>query len=131
MSKQVKQQRFAKHGAHMAIEQTIASDDALLPTPAEFAAYKEIDPTIIPWLLEQTKKEQEHRHNTDNKKISLMNKALNNDRIFICFYLFLILVFIILSALFVYWDKNVEGSIFGVFGVIGAYILYKRFMRKA
>ena len=130
MSKQVKQQRIAKNGGNMAIEQTIASDDALLPAPAEFAAYKEIDPTIITWLLDQTKKEQEHRHDTDNKKISLMNKALNNDRVFIFFYFFLIFVFIILSALFVYIDKNVEGSIFGICGVIGAYMLYKRFIKK-
>ena len=47
MSKQVKQQRIAKNGSDMAIEQTIAQDDSLLPSPAEFAAYKEVNPAII------------------------------------------------------------------------------------
>lgn len=130
MSKQVKQQRIAKNGSDMAIEQTIAQDDSLLPSPAEFAAYKEVNPAIIDWLLEQTKKEQEHRHKTDNDKIALMNKALNTDRIVLIFFLVLVLVFIALCAVFVYLDKDVYGSIFGICGLIGAVVLYRQFTNK-
>lgn len=130
MGKQVKQQRIAKNGGDMAIEQTIASDDSLLPTPAEFAAYKEVNPAIVDWLLEQTKKEQEHRHKTDNDKIKLMNKALNNDRVFVIFFLSLVLIFIALCAVFVYLDKDIYGSVFGICGLIGAYVLYRQFMKK-
>lgn len=130
MSKQIKQQRIAKQGADMAIEQTIASDDSLLPAPSEFAAYKEVDPAIVNWLLEQTKKEQEHRHKTDNDKIGLMNKALNNDRLLVVFFLSLVLIFIGCCAFFLYIDKDVYGSIFGVCGLVGAYVLYRQFVKK-
>lgn len=128
MSKQVKQQRISKAGNGMSIEQIVAQDDSLLPAPAELAAFKDVDANIIPWMLEQTKKEQEHRHKTDNDKIKLMNRAVTNDRIFIVFYLLLILLFVCLSALFVYLEKNISGSIFGVCGIIGAVVLYKRFI---
>lgn len=128
MSKQVKQQRISKAGNGMSIEQIVAQDDSLLPAPAELAAFKDVDVNIIPWMLEQTKKEQEHRHKTDNDKIKLMNRAVTNDRIFIVFYLLLILLFVCLSALFVYLEKNISGSIFGVCGIIGAVVLYKRFI---
>lgn len=130
MSTRVKQQRIAKNGGDMAIEQTIASDDSLLPAPAEFAAYKEVDPAIVGWLLEQTKKEQEHRHKTEDDKIKLMNKALNTDRIVLVFILCLILVFILLCAIFVYLGKDVYGSIFGVCGLIGAIVVYRQFTKK-
>lgn len=128
MSKQVKQQRISKAGNGMSIEQIVAQDDSLLPAPAELAAFKDVDANIIPWMLEQTKKEQEHRHKTDNDKIKLMNRAVTNDRIFIVFYLLLILLFVCLSALFVYLEKNISGSIFGVCGIIGAVVFYKRFI---
>lgn len=128
MSKQVKQQRISKAGNGMSIEQIVAQDDSLLPAPVELAAFKDVDANIIPWMLEQTKKEQEHRHKTDNDKIKLMNRAVTNDRIFIVFYLLLILLFVCLSALFVYLEKNISGSIFGVCGIIGAVVLYKRFI---
>ena len=119
-----------KSGAGMAIEQVIASDDSLLPAPSELAAYQNVDAQIIPWLLEQTKKEQEHRHHTDNDKIKLMQKALNMDRLYlVCLFLFALL-FVLLSALFVYLEKNIAGSIFGFFGIVGVIVLFSQLKLK-
>lgn len=106
MGKQVKQQKMEKNGGGMAIEQTIASDDSLLPSAAELSAYQQVDPTITSWLLNQTKLEQEHRHKTDNDKIKLMNKAVNTDRWFLVFFFVVVLLFIGLSAFFVYIEKK-------------------------
>lgn len=130
MGKQVKQQKMEKNGGGMAIEQTIASDDSLLPSAAELSAYQQVDPTITSWLLNQTKLEQEHRHKTDNDKIKLMNKAVNTDRWFLVFFFVVVLLFIGLSAFFVYIEKNIAGSIFGACGTIGAFVLYRQFFKN-
>lgn len=130
MAKGVQQQRIVKHGASVAVEQTIATEDSLLPSPKELEAYKLIDENIVPWLLEHTSKEQDHRHQTDKEKIKLLNKAVGNDTMLLILFFIVVLVFIGLCAWFVYLDKNIAGSIFGLFGIIGVFTIYNRFIRK-
>lgn len=129
MAKKVEQQRVAKVGNNMQLEQMIASDDSLLPTPKELVAYQDIDKNIIPWLLEHTANEQAHRHETDKEKLALVRKSLNTDKTIIALFFIIVFVFIGLSAFFVYIEKNVSGSIFGLCGLVGAYVLYDRFLK--
>lgn len=129
MAKKVEQQRVAKIGNEVQLEQTIASDDSLLPSAKELTAYKEVDAAIVPWLLEHTAKEQQHRHESDFKKIGLLKKSLGTDRLIIVFFFLIVLLFISLSAFFVYMEKNISGSIFGVCGLAGAYFLYRKFLK--
>ncbi len=130
MSKSAKQQRIQKVGGNVAVEQTIVSDDSLLPTPAELKGYQDIDPNIIPWLLTETEREQAHRHSTDIEKINILKSAVTNDRMFLIFFFILVIVFIGLSAVFLFYDKNISGSVFGVVGLAGAYYLSKKFFSK-
>lgn len=130
MSKSAKQQRIQKVGGNVAVEQTIVSDDSLLPTPAELEGYQNVSPDIIPWLLTETEREQAHRHSTDIEKINLLKSAVTNDRMFLVFFFILVLIFIGLCAIFLFYDKNVSGTIFGVVGLAGAYYLGKKFFNK-
>lgn len=130
MAKKVEQQRVAKVGNDVQLEQTIASDDSLLPSAKELTAYKEVDENIVPWLLEQTAKEQLHRHESDLQKMRLLRKSLNTDRLVITFFFLIVLIFVGLSAFFVYTEKNISGSIFGICGIVGSYILYRKLLRQ-
>lgn len=130
MAKKVEQQRVAKVGNDVQLEQTIASDDSLLPSARELTAYKEVDENIVSWLLEQTAKEQSHRHEADLQKMRLLKKSLNTDRLIIIFFFLIVLIFVGLSAFFVYTEKNISGSIFGICGVVGFYFLYQKFLKQ-
>ena len=112
----------------MQVEQTIASDDSLLPAAQELMAYQQVNEDIIPWLLKHTALEQEKRHTLERDKVSLIRKSLNTDRLIIIAFFVVVLIFIGLSAWFVYLEKNIEGSLFGIFGVVGVCVLYKRFL---
>ncbi len=130
MAKRLDQKRLTKNNSGVSIEQTTASDDNLLPTPSDMAAYKEIDECFVPWILDQTKAEQNHRHITELKKIDLMKRAIKNEKMALCLYVFIIILFILISAFFVYLDKNIAGSIFGVFGALGFWKIYQVFQKK-
>lgn len=127
MTKTSHQQRIQKIGSNVALEQTIVSDDSLLPSPKELEGYQNINPDIIPWLLKQTELEQLHRHKMDTDKVKILKGAVANDRIYLIFFLSLVLIFIGLSAWFIYIDKDISGSIFGVLGIVGAAYLAKKF----
>ena len=65
----------SQDGVGQQLERTYTVDDNSLPSPQELAAYKEIDPQIIPFLMEQSVKEQDHRHKIDKEKIELVRKS--------------------------------------------------------
>ena len=58
-------------------------------------------------------------------RLKMLNKSINNERIFILSLFFLLLVFILISAMLVYYDKPLGGSVFAVFGLIAMWMLYK------
>lgn len=43
------------------------------------------------------------------------------------FFVF-VMTFIVASVVLIWNDKDISGSIFGLCGIIGAYILYQRFI---
>ena len=57
------------------LEQTVLVDDLSLPSPQELKEYNAINPKLVEFLLEQTKKEQEHRHRLDNQKMKILAKS--------------------------------------------------------
>ena len=57
------------------LEQTITVDDSALPSPQELEAYKQIDPRIVDMLIEATRKEQQHRHDTDRTKLKILRRS--------------------------------------------------------
>lgn len=99
------------------LEQTITVDDNCLPSPAELAQYQQLDPNIIPFLIETTKKEQEFRHKHEANKLKIYDKTGRRDfRLDMLGMLLAALIMfagIGLAALLIYYEKIVTGSIFG------------------
>lgn len=79
MAKQQIQQKetvvAGKEGVGQQLERTYTVDENSLPTPQELAAYKEIDPKIVTYLLDASAKEQQHRHKMDEEKINVIKKS--------------------------------------------------------
>ena len=57
--KQRETQVATNNGVGKEMEQTITVDDNCLPSPQELAAYKEIDPRIVDYLINASVKEQD------------------------------------------------------------------------
>ena len=104
------------------VEQTVSVDDLSLLTAQELKAYQEINPNIVTFLLETSKKEQEHRHKTENKKIDIIRYSEHkNGRMnwWGMFFAFLSLVALVgLSALALYLDHEWFAGIFGFSAVV-------------
>ena len=104
------------------VEQTVSVDDLSLPTAQELKAYQEINPNIVTFLLETSKKEQEHRHKTENKKIDIIRYSEHkNGRMnwWGMFFAFLSLVALVgFSALALYLDHEWFAGIFGFSAVV-------------
>lgn len=100
------------------LEQTLIVDDNSLPTPEELAAYKAVDPTIVDFLIETSRKEQDHRHKIDNDKIAIIKKnerkttTINITGMFFAFLSIIVLVG--LSAYALYLDKPWFAGIVGI-----------------
>lgn len=73
--KQRETQVSTNDGIGKQVEQTYTVDDNCLPTPQELASYKEIDPRIVDYLIGASKKEQDHRHLMDRKKLEVVRKS--------------------------------------------------------
>ena len=64
-----------KEGIGNQVEKTLTVDDSALPSPQELEAYKRIDPRIVELLIENTRKEQQHRHETDRMKLKILRRS--------------------------------------------------------
>lgn len=110
------------------LEHTFTIDDSCLPPSTELQAYKDINPELITFLLETSRKEQAHRHVMDKKKIRSIN--IENIGIHGMNALGMILAFLImlaglsLSAYLIYLDKVLTGSIFAGVTIISAASLF-------
>ena len=104
------------------LEQTVSVDDNSLPSPQELLEYQKIDPNIIPLLIQNSIKEQNHRHNMDTEKMKILNHSeRKNWRMnwWGMFFAFLSLIlFIGLAALALYLDKQWFAGIFGVASIL-------------
>lgn len=98
-----------QEGVGQQYEQVVTVDDNLLPTPKELAEYQTINPSIIDFLLETSKKEQEHRHKVEDEKIRIVRKSENrmaSINWWGMFFAFLTMAFFIgLAAFALYLDK--------------------------
>ena len=115
--KQRETQVATGNGVGKQLEQTYIVDDNCLPSPQELAAYKEIDPRIVDYLINASVKEQEHRHKIDESKINLVRKAnrqegrMNWWGMFFAF--FAIVVMVALTAYALYLDKPWFAGVLG------------------
>ncbi|MCS2294574.1 DUF2335 domain-containing protein [Bacteroides thetaiotaomicron] len=107
--KQRETQVATNNGVGKEMEQTITVDDNCLPSPQELAAYKEIDPRIVDYLINASVKEQEHRHRMDNNKINIIRRSDRRDGRMnwwgMCFAFLSIVVMVVLAGYALYLDK--------------------------
>lgn len=110
------------------LEQTVSVDDNSLPSPQELLEYQKIDPNIIPFLIQTSIKEQNHRHNMDTEKMKILNHSeRKNWRMnwWGMFFAFLSLIlFIGLAALALYLDKQWFAGIFGVVSILSVVSIF-------
>lgn len=111
------------------LEQTVSVDDNSLPSPQELLQYQQIDPSIIPFLIQTSVKEQEHRHNMDNEKLKILKTSeRKNGRMnwWGMFFAFLSLIlFMGVAAFALYLDKPWFAGIFGgtaILSVISTFV---------
>lgn len=115
-------------GVGKQLERTLTVDDNSLPSPQELAAYKEIDPNIVKFLMESASKEQDHRHKTDIIKLSVIKKSdartgrMNWWGMFFAFLSIVVLVG--LSAFALYLDRPWFAGILGVGSIISVATIF-------
>ena len=116
--KQKETQVSTEQGVGKQLEQIYTVDDNCLPSPQELAAYKEIDPRIVTYLIDASVKEQNHRHKMDEKKLKIVGKAdgrIGRMNWWGMFFAFLCLIaFLALTAYALYLDKPWFASFFGL-----------------
>ena len=79
MGKQELRQRetnvSTSEGIGKQLEQTITVDDSTLPSPSDLEAYQRIDPRIVDMFIDISRKEQQHRHETDSIKLKILRRS--------------------------------------------------------
>ena len=115
--KQKETQVSTDQGVGKQLEQIYTVDDNCLPSPQELAAYKQIDPRIVEYLIDASIKEQNHRHKMDEKKLKIVAKAdgrvgrMNLWGMFFAFLCLIALLAVVAYAL--YLDKQWLAGILG------------------
>ena len=104
-------------GAGISFEHSESFDDNLLPEAEELARLKMLDPDIIEWIKATTSKEQAARHDSNSRKIKIIEsaqaKAYRMDRFQVICASIIILAGMGLSAFLILKDQIIVGSIFG------------------
>ena len=118
----------ASEGIGKQYEQTLTVDDSTLPSPQELSDYKKVDPRIVELLMDASKKEQEHRHKTEDEKIQIIRSSdanLTRMNWWGMFFAFLALLTLVgLSAYALYLDKQWFAGIFGFAAVVSIISLF-------
>lgn len=115
------------------IEQSVTSDDNLLPDADEVERYHAIDPTILDWLKEKAGQEQDFRHKIYSERLSLV--VSNEQRIHLlnivglCFGFVFLIMGLCLSVYLILKGCSIAGSVFTGFTLLmGAGLLIARKM---
>lgn len=131
MAKQHQQNKLSKsNGGDFLLEQNVAIDDSLLPSAVELEKLKEVDPSIIPWIMQRTEIEQNARIE-NNQEILNLNRinltkthSFNKTSLVLGFLLFI--VTLLLAAYFVYAGLPTQGTIFGSASILVAVVYFSK-----
>jgi len=130
MSKSQQQTRGIARRNEVAIEQNTIVDDNLLPSAEELEKLKQVDPSIVEWILRRTEKEQDTRLKYNTENMRLAHKDMGITRTALWFAFILAIATLSLAALFIYLGKEVAGTIFGGVGVLVVIQSFLKFGRK-
>ena len=130
MSKKQQQTRGIARKDGVAIEQNTIVDDSLLPSAEELEKLKQVEPTIIEWILRRTEKEQDIRLQYNIENIKLAHKDIGITRTALWLAFILAIATLSLAAFFIYYGKEVAGTIFGSVGILMIIQAFLKFGRK-
>jgi uncharacterized membrane protein len=129
MSRRDQRTRSVANRNSVAIEQTIVEDN-LLPHAEELEKLKQIDPTIISWIMQRAEKEQETRMHFNMENIRLAHRNMGTTQTSLWLAFTLAVAILAFGALFIYLGKEVAGTIFGGVGILVIIQSFLKFGRK-
>lgn len=123
-----------QEGLGQQFEQVVTVDDSTLPSAQELADYKQVDPRIVEFLMDISKKEQSHRHKVEDEKINIIKhseRRVTRMNWWGMFFAFLALVSLVaLAAYALYLDKPWFAGIFGFTAVVSVISVFVDAGRK-
>jgi uncharacterized membrane protein len=130
MAKQHQRTTSIANRSQVAIEQNTIMDDNLLPPAEELEKLKQVDASIVSWIMQRAEKEQDTRlqFNRDNMQLAHKESEITRSALWLAFIL--AIVILSLSGLFIYLGKEVAGTIFGGVGVFVVIQSFLKFGRK-
>jgi len=115
----------------------IMVQESLLPTPEELAKFKDIDESIVKWMMQHADKEQatrimavESAIKSDAEKISLAKKEQGIVLTSLWLAFMLAISFIALSGILIYSGMEIAGSVFGGAALLLCVQAFLKFGRK-
>lgn len=116
------------------VEQNVSIDDNLLPNSLELEKLKEIDPSIVPWIMARAEQEQNARHAWNKTQGEIMRYDVKNIHRFN--FIAIILAFVLFIAIigasvfFIVKGLDVQGTIFGGTAIITGVIFFLQVIHR-
>ncbi len=133
MAKGRKQLKRTQGSAMVTYEQNETFDDSLLPDAIELEKLKELDPDIINWIKERTAKEQDARHDFNDRKLKLFEKSSTRffsiDILTLFFAFAIVMSGMVFSYFLIINDMKTQGTIFAGATIILAATAFLRFRK--
>jgi uncharacterized membrane protein len=108
----------------------IMVQESLLPVPEELAKFKEIEPTIVNWLMQYADKEQDARIKFNFERLDLTKGEQKIIKTSLWLAFMIAVLFIGLAALLIFLGQNVAGTIFGGIALVLCVQSFLRFGRN-
>jgi uncharacterized membrane protein len=130
MSKKQRHTKSIASRESVAIEQHTIVDDNLLPSAEELEKLKQVDSSIVQWIMQRAEKEQETRlhFNTERMRLAHRDVGITQTSLWLAFIL--AIAILALGGLFIYLGKEVAGTIFGGVGILVVIQSFLKFGRK-
>jgi len=91
----------------------IMVQESLLPAPEDLAKFKEIEPSIVTWMMQYADKEQEVRTAFNMERIKLAKSEHGIVKASLLLAFFVAVLFLALAAILILLGQNIAGTIFG------------------
>ena len=115
----------------------IMVQEHLLPVPNDLAKFKEIDPSIVSWIMQYADKEQGTRIKAqeayvkfDSDRVALTKSEHSIVKTSLWLAFFVAVLFIALAAVLIFSGQNVVGTIFGGVALILCVQAFLKFGRN-
>jgi uncharacterized membrane protein len=130
MAKQIQETRLSADRHQGRIVQNTIVDDSLLPSPEELLKFKQVDETIVKWIMERTEKEQDARLEFNRENMRLAHREMNITKTSLWLAFSIAAIIFLISGIFVYFEKEIAGTIFGFLGIFTVIQSFLKFGRK-